>query len=57
MGGEGGTGKTRVINAIESYFKVNSIEQNLLLSAPTGAAAVNINGTLFPLIFMLFEKE
>ena len=44
MGGEGGTGKTRVIQAIMYYFLVNNKRNQLLIGAPTGSAACLING-------------
>ena len=44
MGGEGGTGKTRVIQAIVYYFSINQKRHELLLAAPTGSAACLING-------------
>jgi hypothetical protein len=44
MGGEGGTGKSRVIEAIIYYFTENNKKHELLVAAPTGAAACLING-------------
>ena len=46
MSGSGGTGKTQVIKAIEAYFKKNNREDELILSASTGAAAYLINGKI-----------
>jgi hypothetical protein len=41
MGGEGGTGKSRVIIF---YFTENNKKNELLVAAPTGTAACLING-------------
>jgi chromosomal replication initiation ATPase DnaA len=46
IGGEGGTGKTCLIDAIVHYFKVNNIHHKLLTSATTGNAASLVNGLL-----------
>jgi hypothetical protein len=43
--GEGGTGKSRVIDAIRSWFETIHIRDELVVTATTGAAAHNINGT------------
>jgi len=42
--GEGGTGKSRVINAIRKWFQVRGMSDELLITATTGAAAVKIGG-------------
>ena len=42
--GEGGTGKTRVINAIRMWFEVRGIPNELLITATTGAAVGQIGG-------------
>ncbi len=47
MGGKGGTGKSRVLEAIEDHFKRNGSEFELQISATTGSAANVINGILF----------
>lgn len=44
VGGEGGTGKTRVIEAIELGYELLQRKTELLLMAPTGSAAYNIGG-------------
>jgi ATP-dependent DNA helicase PIF1 len=43
--GEGGTGKSRLIEAIRSWFGLVGQEQRLIVTATTGAAAVRINGS------------
>ena len=43
--GEGGTGKTRVINAIQEFLKVSKLSHTLKLLAPTGVAAFQISGS------------
>ena len=42
--GEAGTGKTRVIDAIRAWFVSMNRANELLVTATTGTAAVNING-------------
>lgn len=44
MGGIGGTGKSHVIKAVVALFERCGLPQNLYVSAPTGIAAVLING-------------
>ena len=43
--GEGGTGKSRLIDAIRAWFKFCRREEELVVTATTGAAASKINGT------------
>ena len=51
--GIGGAGKSHVIKAIVAIFKHCGCAKNLLLSAPTGSAAVLINSyTIHALIFL-----
>ena len=42
--GEGGTGKSRVINAICKWFEVRGMSDELLITATTGSAVVKIGG-------------
>ncbi|KZT57804.1 hypothetical protein CALCODRAFT_404535, partial [Calocera cornea HHB12733] len=44
IGGPGGTGKSHVIKCIVDLFAILGISDSLLLSAPTGAAAIVIGG-------------
>jgi hypothetical protein len=44
IAGEGGVGKTRVIKAIELGYELLQRKSEVLLMAPTGAAAYNIGG-------------
>ena len=44
-GGEGGTGKSRVIGAIRNFFKAILREDEIVVSATTGVAADNIGGS------------
>jgi hypothetical protein len=44
IAGEGGVGKTRVIEAIELGYELLQRKSEVLLMAPTGAAAYNIGG-------------
>ena len=43
--GEGGTGKSRLIDAVRAWFKFCRREQELVITATTGAAASKINGS------------
>ena len=42
--GEGGTGKSMLIDAVRAWFKFCGREQELIVTATTGAAASKING-------------
>jgi hypothetical protein len=44
VGGEGGTGKSRVIEAVAELFENKGISHRLLLTATSGTAAARING-------------
>lgn len=44
-GGEGGTGKSRVIGAIRNFFKAILREDEIVVLATTGVAADNIGGS------------
>ena len=44
VGGEGGVGKSRVIKAVELGYELLQRKSEVLLVAPTGAAAYNIGG-------------
>jgi hypothetical protein len=44
LGGEGGTGKSRVIEALAELFVSKDISHRLLMTATSGAAAARING-------------
>lgn len=44
IGGEGGTGKSRVIATIAELFASKGISHRLLVTATSGTAAANING-------------
>ena len=43
--GEGGTGKSRVIEAIREWFTMINRDKRLIITATTGAAATKINGS------------
>ncbi|RYC76658.1 hypothetical protein BFJ63_vAg20465, partial [Fusarium oxysporum f. sp. narcissi] len=44
VGGEGGTGKSRVIEALVELFASKGISNRLLITATSGTAAARING-------------
>jgi hypothetical protein len=48
IGGEGGTGKSRIINAIAELFSRRGESHRLLITATSGMAAANINGVTNP---------
>ncbi|EGO28232.1 hypothetical protein SERLADRAFT_366069 [Serpula lacrymans var. lacrymans S7.9] len=53
IAGIGGSGKSHVINAIVEFFNRCNCSNELLLSAPTGCAAVLIDGyTIHSLTFL-----
>src|SRR5207248_711707 len=45
LGGEGGTGKSRVIAAIERLMELMGLKHKIQLAGSTGAAADNIGGS------------
>ncbi|KAJ2987797.1 hypothetical protein HDV02_005938, partial [Globomyces sp. JEL0801] len=45
--GEGGTGKSFVINTIRSLFELLHISQRIVVGAPTGRAAIAVSGDTF----------
>jgi len=45
VGGEGGTGKSRVIEAVRLGMKLLEREKEVLVIAPTGNAAKNVRGS------------
>ncbi|KIM73532.1 hypothetical protein PILCRDRAFT_32665, partial [Piloderma croceum F 1598] len=45
LGGPGGTGKSRVINALKDFFDRCNQSRQFRLSSYTGVAAKNISGT------------
>ncbi len=47
VGGMGGTGKTRVLNTLNVYFKEQGESHRLTVIAPTGTAAALINGSTY----------
>jgi len=44
VGGEGGTGKSRIISALVDLFAARGISSRLLITATSGTAAARING-------------
>ncbi|PBK59897.1 hypothetical protein ARMSODRAFT_853744, partial [Armillaria solidipes] len=55
IGGMGGTGKTRVLNALNAYFKEQGESRRLVVVAPTGMAAALINGSTYHFMFGINE--
>ncbi|KAJ7152244.1 hypothetical protein C8R43DRAFT_820720, partial [Mycena crocata] len=53
IAGVGGSGKSFIIEAIVEFFRRCGVSQAMMLSAPTGCAAVLINGfTIHALTFL-----
>ncbi|KAF1807884.1 hypothetical protein P152DRAFT_366258, partial [Eremomyces bilateralis CBS 781.70] len=44
IGGEGGTGKSRIIGAVAALFARKGIPHRLLVTATSGTAVANIDG-------------
>jgi hypothetical protein len=44
VGGEGGTGKSRIVEAVVELFESKGLSHRLLVTATSGAAAARING-------------
>ena len=56
--GEGGTGKSTLIDAVRAWFKFCGREQELIVTATTGAAASKINGcTVHSATGIPFERK
>lgn len=55
--GEGGTGKSRLIEAIRAWFIIISRENELVVTATTGAAACNIGGVTIHSALGISGKE
>lgn len=57
IAGVGGTGKSFVIKAVVEFFRRCGVSQKMMLSAPTGCAAVLIDGfTVHALTFCQRRK-
>jgi ATP-dependent DNA helicase PIF1 len=57
-GGEGGTGKSQIINAFADFFDNNNTKNRLFIGAFTGTAAFNIRDkTLFKSLSMTRQKN
>src|SRR5579864_1561826 len=46
VSGEGGTGKSRIIEAVSALFSSINRRESLMICAPTGSAAVNVGGSI-----------
>ncbi|KAF9013822.1 hypothetical protein BDZ89DRAFT_897678, partial [Hymenopellis radicata] len=45
VAGPGGTGKSRMYDAIKTFYTALNLEHELTFTAPTGIAAANIGGS------------
>ena len=57
LGGEGGTGKSAVLNALTSYMIGLGVRSKLRIGAPTGVAASNIGGSTIHSLLGLNERK
>jgi Helitron helicase-like domain at N-terminus/PIF1-like helicase len=57
IGGVGGTGKSHVIKSIVRYFDIMKQREQLILAAPTGAAAIIIGGATLHSITLPFTEN
>ncbi|KAI9059344.1 hypothetical protein FKP32DRAFT_1526932, partial [Trametes sanguinea] len=57
LGGVGGTGKSRVIRAMKSFFEARNESRRLRLASYTGIAARNIHGTTLHSALSLDERK
>ena len=51
IGGMGGTGKSRVLNAISTFFKERNEAHRFIIVAPTGTAAALLSGSTYHSVF------
>ncbi|PBK65092.1 hypothetical protein ARMSODRAFT_844150, partial [Armillaria solidipes] len=57
IGGMGGTGKTRVLNAIMAYFRKQGEGRRIIAVAPTGTAAALVIGSTYHFMFGINEAN
>ncbi|KAK0421658.1 hypothetical protein EV421DRAFT_1689273, partial [Armillaria borealis] len=57
IGGMGGTGKTRVLNAINAYFTLQGESNRLIAVAPTGTSAALVKGSMYHFTFGINETQ
>ncbi len=57
VGGMGGTGKTRVLNALTAYFRRQGESRRLITVAPTGTAAALVKGSTYHFMFGINESQ
>jgi hypothetical protein len=56
LGGPGGTGKSRVVNALRNFFELRGQTRRFRLAAYTGVAAKNIGGATLHALLQLSES-
>ena len=57
LGGPGGTGKSRVINALRDFFDLRNEARRFRLAAYTGVAARNIGGSTLHALLQMNESQ
>ena len=57
LGGMGGTGKSRVIEALIQFFKDRSESHRFLVVAPTGSAAALLNGSTYHSVLGINDRK
>ena len=56
LGGPGGTGKSRVVNALREFFKLRNECRRFRLAAYTGVAARNIGGATLHALLQMYQS-
>ncbi|KAL1711277.1 hypothetical protein EV715DRAFT_215472, partial [Schizophyllum commune] len=57
IGGPGGTGKSRVFEAMQSLIDLSGVDKGYLVTAPTGTASSNVHGSTYHSTFGLNPKR
>ena len=57
LGGVGGTGKSRVIKALSSFFTARNEAHRFVIVAPTGTAAALLSGSTYHSMFGINERN
>ena len=57
LGGPGGTGKSRVVNALRDFFQLRGQGRRFRLAAYTGVAARNIGGATLHALLQMSESK
>ncbi|KDR71670.1 hypothetical protein GALMADRAFT_17920, partial [Galerina marginata CBS 339.88] len=55
LGGMGGTGKSRVIEALSEFFSIRNEAHRFIIVAPTGTAAALLGGNTYHSMFGIYD--